>query len=208
MDEQFEWEDEDEVVIPHVQKRDVTEPVIDDNKGSHYGYDGENGKFIHHREDGPAFIGLHCVTAKWVSNGILHREDGPAVMTHQVSNEWFLNGICHCVNGPAFTSFCEDLTRWYFNGVLHRKDGPAVVMTDYVHGELIRAEWWQYGVRHRENGPAVISDYHYEWWFNGKNVHSEQGLESAKIEKPEIIPVEKPRFSLIKRMKKFFRLIP
>lgn len=46
---------------------------------------------IHHREDGPAFVGAKGSNAWWL-NGKRHREDGPAYIGADGSKEWWLDG--------------------------------------------------------------------------------------------------------------------
>ena len=107
-----------------------------------YGYLNQDGEFIEHLEDAPAyfcFVGYE----RWYFNGKIHRVNGPAVIRDYGREEWYQNDLRHRVGGPAIVD--PDGTEiWCQNGLYHRLDGPALMRSDGTK------EWWINGV-HRED---------------------------------------------------------
>jgi hypothetical protein len=46
--------------------------------------------------------------------GCLHRENGPAIIYHDGSMEWLINGDNHRTDGPAVI-WSDDIQEWYIN---------------------------------------------------------------------------------------------
>jgi hypothetical protein len=81
-----------------------------------------SGRWIFHREDGPA-IEYSDGYVEWYLNGLNHREDGPAIEMPGMFRTWQQHGIMHREDGAAF----EDLknperNEYYIAGNLLTKE--------------------------------------------------------------------------------------
>jgi hypothetical protein len=82
--------------------------------GRIWGYINSHGKFIIHRESGPAFI---CSNGDqyWYFHDLRHREDGPALVRTSGLQKWFRHGLLHRIDGPA-AIYPNGTQEWYQNG--------------------------------------------------------------------------------------------
>jgi hypothetical protein len=56
-------------------------------------------------------------TMEWLNkNRKLHRVDGPAVIYHDGSMEWLIDGKLHRTDGPAYIQ-CNGKSSWYINSI-------------------------------------------------------------------------------------------
>ena len=92
----------------------------------------------------------------------LHREDGPAVIIHNGTKYWFLNGKTHRENGPA-VEYSNGNKYWYHNGKFHREDGPAVEKADDFK------EWWLNGFKLSEEQFNKEIEQSKKFVINGKS---------------------------------------
>lgn len=74
---------------------------------------------------------------------ILHRDDGPAVEYPSGDVEYWFNGELHRLDGPAVIK--SDHIIWFKNGLRHRMDGPALELNDVRYGIGFYKEWWVEG---------------------------------------------------------------
>ena len=72
---------------------------------------------------------------------IRHNPYGPAVIAHNGTKKYYINGSLNRLDGPAII-FADGTKEWYIDGQLHRFDGPARIYNDgekewYLNDELV-----------------------------------------------------------------------
>lgn len=129
-------------------------------------------------------------------NGKYHREDGPALINHDGSRHWYIDGKRHRAGGLPAKEMSNGDREWWINGRLHREGSlPAVELADgtkmwFKNGFYFREydlpvvekgkeliEWkTKDGRTHRRDGMCALirTDGHF-WYVQGK-LHRDFGL--------------------------------
>ena len=134
-------------------------------------YDDEFKQFSY-KEGRKLFINLFTVKNKteyekvYTVFNIRHREnDQPAVIYHNGSKYWYLNGKKHRDDDKPAIVLGNGDNYWFCHDELHRdNDKPAMVTKDGTQ------EWYNSGMLHRDNGPAIITPDGKLYWFQNNNL--------------------------------------